>query len=282
MNKVYDIVTGRILESLDRGTVPWRRPWSTGLPRNATTNRPYHGINTVLLGMAPYSDQRWLTYKQAGQLGGNVRKGERSTMVVFWKQHTVKDEHSHGEEREHDEESTRTIPLLRYYNVFNVQQCDGLSLEPIKANHVEPLAAAQAIVDSMPNPPSIAHDGGNRAYYVPSTDTVHMPAMATFHGAEGYYSTAFHELSHSTGHQSRLDRNTLATPAPFGSLIYSREELVAEFGAAFLCSHAGIDNTLDNSAAYIAGWSRALRSDKRLVITAASQGQKAADYIAGS
>ena len=274
-NKVYELVTSKILESLDKGTVPWRKPWTAGIPRNATTKRPYSGINAVLLGMAPYTDQRWLTFKQAGQLGGNVRKGERSTLVVFWKQLQVAD-------AQH-EESTKTFPLLRYFNVFNVAQCDGLTLSTIADTPtVEPIAAAQAIVDGMPNPPRVAHDGDDRAYYVPSIDSVHMPAMNTFHAAEEYYSTAFHELAHFTRHQTRLNRESLETPAPFGSEVYSREELVAEFAAAFLSAHARIDNTIANSAAYIAGWSKALRSDKRLVITAASQGQKAADYITGS
>ena len=274
-NKVYDVITSKILESLDQGTVPWRKPWTAGIPRNATTDRPYHGINTVLLGMTAYADQRWLTYKQAVQLGGNVHRGERSTMVVFWKQHTVKDEH--------DEESTRTIPLLRVYNVFNVAQCDNLTLSGIPDTPtVEPIAAATAIVDGMPNPPSINHDGGNRAFYRPSNDSIHMPAVNDFHGAGEYHATLFHELSHSTGHATRLDRHDLETGiAPFGSEVYSREELVAEFGAAFLCATAGIDNTLDNSASYINGWSKALRADKRLVITAASQGQNAADFIIG-
>ena len=273
-NRVYDIVTDKILESLDRGTVPWRKPWSAGLPRNAVTNRPYHGINTVLLGMSPYQDQRWVTYKQAGELGGNVRRGEKSTLVVFWKQLQVDDDK--------DGESAKTIPLLRYFNVFNVLQCEGLNLGTmVDTNTIEPLAAATAIVDNMPNPPSIAHDGGGRAYYVPSRDSVHMPAVNAFDGAGEYHSTLFHELTHSTGHKSRLNRESLDTPAPFGSPIYSREELVAEFGAAFLCAQAGIDNTIDNSAAYISGWSKALKADKRLVITAASQGQKAADFIVG-
>jgi antirestriction protein ArdC len=268
---VYEIVTGRILESLDRGTVPWRKPWTAGVPRNAATNRPYHGINTVLLGMASYADQRWLTFKQANELGGHVLKGERSTLVVFWKQVEVADER--------DNESTRTVPLLRYYNVFNVAQCEGLNLPPVPTNPVEPLATAQAIVANMPNPPKIAHNGGDRAYYVPRTDSVHMPALAAFHGAGEYHATLFHELSHSTGHKSRLDRGTLETPAPFGSEVYSKEELVAEFGAAFLCAEAGIDSTLDNSAAYIKGWMAKLQQDPKLVITAASKGQKAADYL---
>ncbi len=134
----------------------------------------------------------------------------------------------------------------------------------------------------MANPPRIAHDGGDRAFYQPSTDSVHMPAVHSFEGAEEYHSTLFHELSHSTGHESRLNRHGMETGiAAFGSAVYSKEELAAEFGAAFLCAHAGIQGTLDNSAAYIAGWAKALKADSRLVVTAASQGQKAADYILG-
>ncbi len=273
-SKVYEIVTDKILEALDRGTVPWRKPWTAGIPRNATTSRPYHGINTVLLGMAPYADQRWLTFRQAAQLGGNVCKGARSSLVVFWKQHLVTDERD-------GEELTRTIPLLRYFNLFNVAQCEGLNLPAVPASYIEPIEAATAIVDGMPNRPSITDDGGDRAFYVPSTDAVHMPEIASFIGAGEYHTTLFHELTHSTGHKSRLNRESLDTPAPFGSPIYSKEELVAEFGAAFLSAQAGIDNTMENSAAYIAGWSRALRADKRLVIAAASQGQKAADYVLG-
>ena len=219
--KVYDIVTDRILEALDQGTVPWRKPWTAGIPRTATTNRAYNGINAIMLGMASYSDQRWLTFKQAGQLGGNVRKGERSTLAVFWKQQQIADD-KNGE-------STKTIPLLRYFNVFNVQQCEGLTLSAIADSPtVEPLAAAQAIVDGMPNPPRIAHDGGNSAYYQPRTDSIHMPTVNTFHGAGEYHSTLFHELSHSTGHATRLNRDSLETPAPFGSEVYSKEELVAD------------------------------------------------------
>ena len=200
------------------------------------------------------------------------RKGEHGNLITFWKPLKVDDK---------DGES-KTIPLLKVYRVFNAAQCKGLSLGAIAPTPtVEPISAAQAIVDGMSNPPSIDHDGGNRAYYVPTMDSIHMPAINTFHGAGEYHATLFHELSHSTGHKSRLDRDSLETPAPFGSEIYSREELVAEFGAAFLCAQSGINNTLGNSASYINGWSKALRADKRLVIQAASQGQRAADCVTG-
>ena len=274
MANVYETVTEQILAALESGTVPWHKPWSAGLPRNATTNRPYHGINVALLSMAPYSDPRWLTYKQSVQLGGHVRKGEHGSLITFWKQLRVQDEQ--------DQESTKTIPLLRVYKVFNVQQCEELNLEPVQTRIVEPIESATAIVANMPNPPSIDHDGGDRAFYRPGNDSIHMPALTSFEGAEEYHSTLFHELSHSTGHESRLNRHGMETGiAAFGSAVYSKEELAAEFGSAFLCAHAGIQGTLDNSAAYIDGWRRALKADNRMVVSAASQGQRAADFILG-
>ncbi len=213
MANIYNIVTDRILEALDHGIVPWRKPWSAGVPRNATAGRAYQGIKTVLLGMAPYTDPRWLTYKQAGQLGGYVRKGEHGTLITLWKQLMV----------DADEEATKTIPLLRVYKVFNVQQCKGPNIEPVQANTVEPIEAAQAIVAAMPNPPCIAHDGGDRAYYIPARDSSHMPAVDAFEGAGEYHLTLFHELSHSAGHESRLNRYGMETSiAAFGRAVYSK------------------------------------------------------------
>jgi antirestriction protein ArdC len=275
MSKVYEIVTEKIIAALKTGTAPWHKPWKAGIARNAISNRPYSGINALLLGMATYSDPRWLTMKQCNAKGGKIRKGERSTLVIFWKLNSKTEENDEGELTE------KQIPLLRYYLVWNVEQCEGSDLPPLEVKQIDVIAQAEAIVASMPNPPRISYDGGDKAFYRPLHDSIHLPQRNSFDSAGEYYATLFHELSHSTGHQSRLDRPTLTEVVPFGSETYSKEELVAEFGAAYLCAHAGIEATINNSAAYINGWLRKLQSDPKLAILAASQGQKAADYILG-
>jgi antirestriction protein ArdC len=279
----YQVITDRIIGMLENGTVPWRKPWKhstlDGAPINLASRKAYRGINVFLLACSGYDSPYWLTFNQAKQCGGHVNKGERSTMVVYWNWF--------------DRETNRTdnqgqpvvdhIPFLRHYNLFNVQQCDlpdgavpTLSDVPV----VEPIAACEAIVQAMPNRPAIGNNGGNRAYYRQATDSVHMPNQTRFDNQEEYYSTLFHELTHATGHSSRLDRQTLTEYDGFGGENYSREELVAEMGAAFLCGAAGTETqTIDNSASYIASWLRKLKEDKRLVVTAAAQAQKAADCI---
>jgi antirestriction protein ArdC len=213
--------------------------------------------------------------KQGNQKGGKVRKGEKSSLVIFWKQNIITQESDDGEITE------KQIPLLRYYLVWNVEQSEGLDLPALETGKVGVIAQAEAILVRMPNPPRIGYGGGDKAFYRPLTDSIHLPNRNSFDSAGEYYATLYHELVHSTGHQSRLNRPTLAEVSPFGSETYSKEELVAEFGAAFLCAHAGIETTINNSAAYIDGWLKKLRSDKKLAIIAASQGQKAVDYITG-
>lgn len=273
--KAYEVIADRIISALNKGEVPWRKPWSLkpGMKPQSVSGRAYTGINVVILALSGYSDPRWLTYRKALELGGHVKKGEKSTPVVLWK--------PVEREVDNDDIETQTFWLLRCYSVFNIGQCEGLELPPLDTpQECDPIQAAEEIIAEMPNRPCIKHDGCDRAYYIPSKDEVHLPFTWDFDSMEEYYSTAFHELAHSTGHNSRLDRHEMESGlAPFGSPTYSREELVAEFCAAFLCNESGIENTIENSAAYIQSWAKVLDKDNRLVVVAASQGQKAANYV---
>lgn len=273
MVDVYQIVTDQILAALESGTVPWRKPWSpAGLPVNAVSKKPYRGINPILLGLKDYADPRWVSFNQAMELGGNV-KGQKSTLIVFWKIF---------DKPETPEDKARQIPLLRYYRVFNVEQCDGINLPPLAMPTApfDPIAEAEKIIAAMPNPPTINHKGQDRAFYSPRLDSISLPNRGSFDDAGEFYCTYFHELTHSTGHASRLNRHVEEGQAQhFGDASYSKEELVAEFGAAYLCGEAGITTTMDNSAAYINSWQRAIKNDKKLVVAAAGKGSRAADYI---
>jgi antirestriction protein ArdC len=225
-----------------------------------------------------YGSRYWLTFNQANKLGGHIRKGERSSVVTFWKigdEKIVTD--ADGKERE-----TRPF-LLRFYRVFNVEQTEGIA-DKLGLGNVSPriprIDECERIVADMPNRPAITQDG--RAWYRPSSDTVGMPSLNAFTSPEEYYSTLFHELTHSTGHTSRIGREGIEKLNTFGSESYSKEELIAEMGAAMLAGVAGIERrTLANSAAYLKSWIDVLKSDSRMVVFAASQAQKAADYIQG-
>jgi len=276
----YQLVTDRILEALRRGVVPWRKPWKgrEQLPCNAVTKRPYHGINLLLLSLSTFADHRWLTMRQANEAGGQIKRGEKSTLVVFWKQFEI------DSEQEETGSRKRTIPLLRYFLLFNVEQCVGLSVPPLETSARSAdsrIASAERIVHAMPLPPRIV-EGGAVASYQPGPDLVRMPRLSDFESAETYYATLFHELTHATGHASRLDRAGVTGTIEFGSCDYSREELIAELGSAFLCAESGIDNsTIGNAASYINGWLGALSHDPKAVVIAAGQAQKAADFVIG-
>jgi antirestriction protein ArdC len=193
-----------------------------------------------------YGSSYWLTFNQAKERGGNVKKGEKSSMVVFWKQYETTDKET-GQ--------PTTVPVMRYYNVFNAEQLEGIEIpDAVKFEPIDfvPIDEAEKIAAGYAGGPAVAHDGGQQAFYRPTTDTVHMPETTRFASVEEYYSTLFHELSHSSGHSSRLDRKLDTEPKPFGSADYGKEELVAEMSAAFLCSHAGIQPTvIENQAAYL-------------------------------
>jgi antirestriction protein ArdC len=276
-SQIYDRITQRIITLLEQGTVPWHKPWNvkTGWPRNFVTKKPYRGINVLLLAAISYESPYWLTFRQAWQLGGCIRQGEKSCAIMFWNQKTIKDEES-GEER--------NFPILRLYNVFNVAQCDGLKESPASSEAPESVLVTKPaeIVEKMPQRPKIKH-GMTKSFYSPKDDCVSLPLQKRFGREEEYYSTLFHELVHSTGHGARLNRPTLTEQAGFGSDPYCKEELIAEMGAAFLCGQAEIvERTLDNSAAYIKGWLEQLKHDTTLIVQAAGQAQRAADFILGT
>ena len=270
---VYEIITNQVLDALEKSEVPWHKPWHCLPPVNLISKKPYRGINVFLLGFAGYGSQFWLTFNQAKQLGGNIRKGQHGTKIIFWKCKTRETESADGEIEE------RKSAFLRFYTVFNLQQTEGLSAL-LTLPPAFPIESAEEIVKAMPNPPAFEQD--SRAAYIPSKDTVTMPSRAAFQSQPEYYSTLFHELVHSTGHSKRLGREGIEKIQPFGSEDYSKEELVAEMGGAMLCGVAGIEQaTVCNSAAYLRGWINRLKADSRLVIAAARSAQEAADYIRG-
>jgi antirestriction protein ArdC len=281
---IYAIVTEKIINLLESGVVPWRRPWtSTGLPRNLVSKKPYRGVNFFLLSASKYVSPFWLTIRQANELGGHVRKGEESTVVVFWK---VDDAKQSTEDLDNEEThgKTRRRFLLRYYRVFNLEQCELPQtvldkLPKTEAHEHDPIETAERIIADMPNRPEIQYTG-SKAFYSSLTDRITLPPHELFTSAEEFYATALHETVHSSGSEKRLAREGICEAAPFGSPVYSKEELVAEFGAAYLCAEARISNeVIQNQASYVAGWLKRLRDDRRLVIQAAAQAQKAADYI---
>lgn len=276
---IYEAVTSRIIEQLEQGVIPWHKPW-TGIQSGAisgTTGKPYSLLNQMLLG----KPGEWYTWNQIQKLGGKVRKGEKSSMVVFWKQMPIKEEDpATGEKVEH------MIPMLKYFNVFHIDQTEGITAKVIDPEAIDPATddAADAIIADylQRSGVQLEHRQGDEAFYSPSRDRVVLPLREQFRDMAEYYSTAFHELTHSTGHRSRLDR--LSRKAFFGNEEYSREELVAEIGAAALLNHCGIETagSFKNSTAYIQSWLRALRNDKKMIVSASGAAAKAFELITGT
>jgi antirestriction protein ArdC len=281
---VYSIVNEKIISLLEAGVVPWRKPWtSAGLPRNLVSKKFYRGINVFLLSASKYNSPFWLTLRQANELGGHVRKGEESTIVVYWKVDDVI-QRGEGLDPEETEVKPRRRFLLRFYRVFNLEQCDlpqavTDKLPKIETHQHDPIEAVEKIIAGMPDRPEIIR-AGSKAFYSPLTDRVTLPPRELFISAEAEGETILHELVHSSGSVKRLAREGVCEAAPFGSQVYSKEELTAEFGAAYLCAEAGISNAvIDNQTAYLAGWLARLRDDRKLLIHAAAQAQLAADYV---
>jgi antirestriction protein ArdC len=275
-DKIYDMVNDMIIERLEKGIIPWRKPWVAGadMPMNFISKKPYRGVNVFMLGIQGYTSPYWVTFKQAKSKGGQVKKGEKSTPIIFWKWMRFEDKET-GEMKQ--------VPFLRFYRVFNTEQCDGLKVPTVDLpDNFSPIDEAQAIVDGMPNAPETTHKEA-KAYYAPTEDRVNMPPTENFKNPESYYCTRFHEMAHATGHKSRLNRDEVTKrTVRFGDSDYSLEELVAEMTSAMLCQKAGIGSeVIDNQAAYIQGWLKKLKNDRKLLVKAGGRAQKAFDYILG-
>lgn len=284
---LYDEVTAKIIAELEGGRIPWVQPWGApsgqgtaatpGLPRNAVTGRHYSGVNVLILWGALFehghASQGWLTFRQARDAGGCVRKGERGVTVVYADRFTPEAEKTRARESGED---ARSVPFLKRFTVFNLAQCEGLrpglapDPKPLPEREIVPVAEAVIAASGVD-----FRIGGNKAFYVPSADYVQVPPQPAFFDQINFYRTALHELCHASGHPSRLDRNLTNA---FGSKDYAREELIAEMGSAFLCAALGIVPTVRH-ADYIASWLEVLREDNRAIFRAASAATKAVDWL---
>lgn len=270
---MYAIINNMIMDKLKNGKTPWKQTWNDyGPARNYVSKKAYRGINAMILNNTEFEYPLFLTFLQVKELRGFIKRGSKSIEVIYWK--TLEFE---------NEDQVKRIPYLRYYNVFNVEYVDGVKLKlPTKFVN-DSIDACETIVNDMPSRPVIEH-GGDKPYYNWMEDRVKVPNRNNFILADEYYATLFHELAHSTGHTSRLNRDTCMKPAVYGSTDYCKEELVAEIATCFLCGEAGIsNNTIDNSSAYIQFWverlTHMLGEDNKVFVRASALAQKATDFI---
>ena len=272
----YEMVTNRIIEQLENGVIPWQKPWSgthSGA-YNRISNKPYSLLNQMILK----HNGEYATFKQWCDLGGKIRKGEKSEVVVFWKIQPFEEENENGEK------VIKQIPLLRYYNVFHISQVDGVEpKEDLKISDLEPIEKAEKIkLDYMNRAHlKIFEKVTNKAFYTPTFDYIEVPCREQYQNIEAFYSTLFHEMIHSTGHKSRLNRSDMQGIVRHGSEKYSKEELTAELGSATLINMLGIETekSFRNSSAYIQNWLQALKNDNKFIVSASSKAEKAVKYI---
>lgn len=283
---LYDDITNKIIAELEAGRVPWVQPWGTAaataplaMPKSAATGRQYSGVNILILWGAAtehaFTGQSWLTFRQALSLGGHVRKGERGTTVVYADRFVPVDEQRRASE---NGEEAQTIPFLKRFTLFNIDQCEGLPPEIATTAPPPPPDLIEPKVEKLIKATGIDFRiGGNRAFYAPTEDYVQVPPPQAYFEPINWHRTALHELAHASGHPSRLNRGLSGS---FGTKKYAFEELVAEIASAFGCASLGIVPTVRH-ADYIGSWLDVLREDNRAIVRAASQASKVADYLLG-
>jgi len=252
MNKIYEMITEKILMKLEQGIIPWRKTWTSQFPRNFINDYPYRGINILLLGMQDFESHYWLSFKQCKDLGGTVKKGEQGTMVILWKPLI------RITENELDEVNADLSFMLRYYYVFNIAQCnlpdDALNKRKLISCNSKLLEAEQ-VIQQYPKPPAIVHNNFiPNPRYLPRIDRVEIQSINNFNTSDDYYASLYHELAHSTGSKERLNRKGIVDKIEFGSESYTKEELIAEISASFLCSYTGIEKTFSNQVSYLLIW----------------------------
>jgi len=279
---IYDKVNETLFEELEKGNIPWKKPWKTGLPINFVSKREYGGWNWWMLLIIQeskgYQSNMWGSFKQIKDNGGTVKKGEKSTMVYFWKIYEV---HNPLKSAEKGKMVFDKIPLLRYYNVFNLDQTEGIKLKDNERVQVD-IPEADTLIETYSKKEARIQYGRPQAFYSPKEDYINLPHRETFTDDNEFYCTAFHEITHSTGHEKRLNRigERDEYNHTFGSEDYSKEELIAELGASYLCAKTGIlPNVVKNNAAYIRGWLKALKNDRTLLLSAAGKAQRATEFI---
>jgi antirestriction protein ArdC len=288
---LYQTVTNRIIEKLEQGVAPWRRTWSRyGLARNYASKHIYTGINMVLMNMTEHPIPYFMTFNQVRDHGGKVRKGSKAEQVVYFNFY-YKDANDRTLTREQASaaqargQEIQILKFIKHYPVFNIADIEGIEFEipEVTLRDNEQINACEQIIAEMPNCPDFVTIDADQPFYSPTRDVVNMPSIKQFETSQAYYATCFHELAHSTGHPTRLNREGISNPQGFGSKSYSQEELIAEMAAAFVCAKVDIDvePLLDNSASYLAGWLKVLKEDNRFIFHAAAEAQKAADYILG-
>ncbi|MFN8279024.1 MAG: zincin-like metallopeptidase domain-containing protein [Saprospiraceae bacterium] len=289
---LYQEITDKIIAMIEKGVAPWRQTWSSyGLARNFATGHIYTGINFLLMNNTNHPIPYFMTFNQVKELNGQIKKGAKAEMVIYFTVY-YKDSNDNTIERQEaikrrqNGEDIQVLKFIKLYHVFNVSDIEGIDIDlnkfiEVKLNPNERIERCEQIIMNMPKPPTLRQIDANRAFYSPADDFINLPYIKQFKSSEHYYATYFHELVHSTGHSSRLARPGVMDFNGFGSTSYSKEELVAEMGASFLCSHSQIDydSIVENNASYLAGWLKVMKEDPKFIFQVSAEAQKAVNYV---